>query len=606
MSDFPESIQPCDLAEMLRLRAAINPDRRGFIYIEDASQVEVELTFGELHRRAAGIAAMLDERGARGQRVLLLYPTGIDYVAAFYGCLYAGAIAVPAYPPDPTRLDRSLPRLMAIVNDCLPTLALTVKRFLPLLRLISAQSLVVGAVKRLPLAHRFAGPRMERLASVDASALTSIPWIPTDRIDSSVGACWQGQPIHPTDVAYLQYTSGSTAEPKGVMITHAEVLANGRMANALLHVDGESTAVGWVPLYHDLGLVCYVLLGVLIGYRCVLISPLHFLKRPAFWLESIARFRGVNNAAPNFAYDLCVRKTTPEQRAAFDLTCWRIAGNGGEVVRADTLSRFSEAFAVSGFQRRAFYPTFGLAEAVLFASIGKSPESEARVRAVDAHSLNRGSVRDAEAGRPSIDLVSCGTPGTGHRAIAVDPQTFCACAEDRVGELWVGGPSVPQGYWNRPQASDDVFHAYMVGGDGSRWLRTGDLGFIDRGEVYVTGRIKDLVIVRGVNYYPQDIETTAQSVSSVLRPGCGAAFSVDEEYEEHLVLLQELDSKALAGASQIAAGIRTAVATAHGIAPGRIVFVAIRSLPKTSSGKLQRSACRAEWLAGRLKVLSSH
>jgi acyl-CoA synthetase (AMP-forming)/AMP-acid ligase II len=599
----PVPAAPDTLSEMLVLRAASDPHRRAFLYVEDEGGVEQGMTFAELDRRARAIAAALEARGARGERVLLLFPSGLDYIAAFYGCLYAGAIAVPAYPPDPKRLDRSLQRVMAIVADCTPKLVLTTRRFGVLRSMIRVQSTAAGIARHVPVAARLMGARARRMAAVDATPLTSVEWIETDTLAS--GAAWDVPKRDPDEIAYLQYTSGSTSDPKGVMVTHRQALSNLRMANTLLQVDRTSTAVGWVPLYHDLGLVCYVLGAVLLGFECVILSPLDFLRRPAFWLEAIARFRGVNNAAPNFAYDLCVRKTTPEQRAALDLSCWRVAGNGGEVVRPGTLRRFAEAFAVSGFRASAFYPTFGLAEAVLFAAVGKGGEAVARVQALDADALRRGKVVAPGGDASSVEVASCGTTGPGHRAVAVDPESCEACPRDTIGEIWVSGPSIPRGYWKRPDASSRTFDA-RLSGDSARWLRTGDLGFVRDGEVYVTGRIKDLIIVRGRNHYPEDIEQTAQKVSPALRPGCGVAVAFEEDGEERLAILQEVQERSELDAAELAASIRAAVLAQHAVMPSRIVFVRPRALPKTSSGKLQRGATRAEWLARQLETLSEH
>lgn len=592
------------LVESLRRRAAQDPGRRAFTFVDDAART-THLTFAGLDQRARAIAARLQAEGARGERVLLILPSGLEFIAGFYACLYAGAHAVPAYPPDPRNLERSLPRLMAIVNDARPTVALTVSAFLPVLTAIKMMVRVAGVGARLPLPGRFSARTIEPIARTDARALSTLRWLPIDRVGDPEADRWRDPEVGGADVAYLQYTSGSTADPKGVVIRHDNAIANLRLAAELLGTDGREIAVGWVPLYHDLGLVCHVLSAAVAGTASVLHSPLEFLRRPVSWLESIARNRATFSAGPNFAFDLCVRKTSPAERAALDLSTWRVAGNGGEAVRPGTLERFAEAFAPSGFRARAFYPTLGLAEATLFVAAGK-PAAEPRVVEVDAAELAVGRARPAIDGAPRLRFTSCGRTGLAHALAIVDPATDARVEDGEVGEIWFAGPSVPAEYWQKPDESRRVFHAELAGDPGRPYLRTGDLGFMVDGELVVTGRIKDLVIIRGRNYYPQDLEASAQAVSEALRGGCGAALSIDGPGGEALMLVQEvregLPTRELA---PLAAAVRAAIRADFELEVDRIVLVPARALPKTSSGKIQRRACRRALLDGNVDVLAS-
>lgn len=599
--------ESANLVEMLRRRVEVDPDRMAFAFVEDGRPDARELSFAQLDVRARAIAARLRELGAGGERVLLMFPSGLDYVAAFYGCLYAGAVAVPAYPPDPRALDRSLPRLMAIVNDCQPKVMLTISGFLPVLSMLRMQTRVARVGARLPLPRRI-GERARDIAEVDARALFSAKVVAVDRLSDAAASSWQPPTTRAEDLAYLQYTSGSTSAPKGVMVRHQDALANLRLGATLLGTHADDVAVGWVPLYHDLGLVCYVLGTAYSGLRTILMSPLEFLARPAFWLESISRYRGTTNAGPNFAFDLCVRKTSEAQRAALDLRCWKVAGNGGEPVRPATLRRFVDAFGPSGFAMRAFHPTLGLAEATLFVTVGKPPSHDPTVVRIDADALARGEVRPTDDLQVSaIEMASCGVTDSDHDLAIVDPDTRTRVADGQLGEIWFSGPSVPDGYWNKPEASQQTFHARLADdASGRRWLRTGDLGFTRAGELYVAGRIKDLVIVRGRNHHPQDLELSAQAVSDDLRPGCGAAFSLDEGDDAALVLVQELRANdGTIDVARLAAQIRDAIQRDFELAVQRVVFVAPRSIPKTSSGKVQRRACRDGLLAGKLEIVAS-
>jgi amino acid adenylation domain-containing protein len=544
---LPSGVQPSTLAGMLQVRAAAQPDREAYLFLGDGELETERLTWGELDGRARAIAAALRESVPSGGRALLLYPPGLEFVAAFFGCLYAGVVAVPAYPP---RLnDRSQSRLRSIARDASPGAALTTTP-------IAAAS----------------GFLIERVTE-----LSCCRWIATDALPPAPPDTAPDLPEpDPSSIAFLQYTSGSTAAPKGVMVTHANLVHNERMIGEAFAMDEDSVVVGWLPLYHDMGLIGNVLQPLHAGARCVLMSPVSFLQRPRRWLEAIHRYRGTTSGGPNFAYELCLRKASPE---GLDLSSWRLAFNGAEPVRASTLERFAEAFAPAGFRREAFYPCYGLAEATLFVSGG-------------------------DPGRaPRIDppRVGSGHAWMDQRIVIADPETREELPGGTEGEIWVAGPSVAAGYWGNPEATERDFRARLADGGGP-FLRTGDLGFLD-GELFVTGRIKDLIILRGRNHYPQDIELTAERSHPDIHPGGGAAFSVEIAGEERLVLVQEVERRRDQDFDGIAEAVRRAVAEEHEVQPYEVVLVRSGTVPKTSSGKVQRHAARVRYLSGELAVL---
>ena len=563
------------LVDLLRGRALRQPDRRAYTFLLDGETGEVDHTYEALDRRARAIAAALQRMGAGGERALLLYPPGLEYLEAFFGCLYAGAVAVPAYPPNPARMERTLPRLRAVASDSRPLVGLTTAALLPAVTALSAQN------------PAFAGVR----------------WLATDIIAGDAATEWRAPALGGDSLALLQYTSGSTTAPRGVMLTHANLLHNsGLIERAFAHTT-ESRGVIWLPPYHDMGLIGGVIQPLYAGFPVVLLSPVAFLQRPLRWLEAITRYRATTSGGPNFAYDLCVRKSTPEQRAALDLSSWRVAFNGAEPVRAATLERFAQAFAPCGFRREAFYPCYGLAEATLIVSGGAAGAAPV-VRAFDGAALARNEALEAPAEGQA--LVGCGRALPGLQIAVVDPQTTVACAPGRVGEVWLAGPSVAPGYWERPDETERLFRARQADTGSGPFLRTGDLGFVSEGELYITGRLKDLIIIRGRNHYPQDIELTVERSHAALRPGCGAAFTVEAGGAERLVVVQEVDRQERApDLEALARAIRGAVAEQHELQVATVALLKAGSIPKTSSGKIQRHACRAAFLAGELEVIGS-
>jgi acyl-CoA synthetase (AMP-forming)/AMP-acid ligase II len=419
--------------------------------------------------------------------------------------------------------------------------------------------------------------------------------------------------LNPATLAFLQYTSGSTAEPKGVMLSHGNLMHNLDMTYHAFGIGPDSRVVIWLPPYHDMGLIGGILQPLYAGTPVILMSPLDFLQRPLRWLQAIARYQAAVSGGPNFAYDLCVRKSTPEQRAALDLSHWQKAFNGAEPIRAGTLTRFATAFAGSGFRPEAFYPCYGLAEATLIVSGGGKAKTPA-VTTVQAAALAENHVVPVAAeAEDSLTFVSCG-PALGRQEIAiVHPVALSRCPAGQVGEIWLSGPSVAQGYWQRPQDTARTFLAYTADTGEGPFLRTGDLGFLQGGELFVTGRLKDLIIIDGLNHYPQDIEVTVEQSHPLLRPGCSAAFAVNSNGREGVVVVVEvarpkqvamLQESSAAGFTpdEIVKSVRRAVAQQHDLRLSEVVLLKAGTVPKTSSGKIQRHACRAGFLSGALEV----
>ncbi|HYH47690.1 MAG TPA: fatty acyl-AMP ligase, partial [Thermoanaerobaculia bacterium] len=557
------------LLDVLRRRAAEHPDRLAFRFLADGEAEAGGLTFGRLERRAAVLGRILGEAGAAGERALLLYPSGLDFVTAFLGCLWAQAVAVPAAPPRPGRAEDQ--RLLAIAADARPRLVLTTAAL--------------------------AG-RAERLAA-GCPDLAGAAVLATDALDLDGAAPAPLPELGAGDLAFLQYTSGSTATPKGVAVTHGNLVHNEQAIQQSFSQDEESVIVGWLPLFHDMGLIGNVLQPLYAGASCILMSPAAFLQSPVRWLRAVSRYRATTSGGPNFAYDLCVRRIGPAERAGLDLASWKVAFNGAEPVRAATLERFAAAFAGCGFRRQAFVPCYGLAEATLLVAGGLRDDGP-EVVACDAAALGRGLAMPPVSGAVR-ELVACGAPAAGQEVRIVDAETGRPCGAGEVGEVWVAGPSVAAGYWGRPAETAAAFGAVPLEGAGAGpYLRTGDLGFLHRGELVLAGRAKDLIILRGRNLYPQDVELTAEQSHPALRAGGCAAFGVEDGDGERLVVAAEVERRREAEAGEAAAALRRAVAEEHEVQVHEVVLLRAGELPRTTSGKVRRRACREAWLAGTL------
>lgn len=564
------------LVDIARFRALVTPDLLAYTFLTDGETAEANLSFQQLDIRARSIAARLQERGGEGQRVLLVFDPGLDYVAAILGCFYAGAIAVPVYPPDPFRLARTLPRLRAVVNNAEAGLLLSTREVL--------------------------GEPGSGLWEICGDGTLPLETIPLEQAGD-----WRPLSSDPRRVALLQYTSGSTGDARGVTLTHANLMHNFQALYGLIHVPG-AVGVHWLPPYHDMGLIGGILLPFYAGRRTVLMSPLSFMQKPLRWLEAIHRYRGTTTGGPNFAYELCVRKIKPEECEGLDLSCWQVAVNGAEPVRPDTLSRFAEKFAPFGFRAEAHMPAYGMAETTLIISaapIAKKPT----VRSFHAQALEANVVQPVRADHPQARrIVSCGVLAQDTEVRIVDPETLRALKPGHVGEIWLRSPSIGQGYWNRPEETERVFRAALPDhalpdDTGGEYLRTGDLGFLDEDELYVVGRLKELIILGGRNFYPHDIERAVQEVHPALKQDGGAAFSVEVNDEEQLVLVLEVVRPRRYDLDEVLTAVRRALAEQFDLAAHAVLLIPSGSLPKTSSGKTRRRQCRDDFLAGRLNVL---
>lgn len=536
------------ISDVLRLRAEMTPHQRVFLFLEGGEREGASYSFAELDRKARAIGSRLAALGARHKRVLLPHPPGLDFVASFFGCLYAGAVAVPSCSSllSPRQYDR----LRFIVDDA------EVKFILA----ASAQSLTAF-----------------RESLTDKKSALHLSLLAADEVRETEGAAWSPAPCRPDDVAYIQYTSGSTSSPKGVVISHRNLISNQTMIQSAFGTGGDSVVVSWLPHFHDMGLVGVVQHAVYAGMSVVLMAPLDFIRRPVQWLRAISKYRASISGAPNFAYDLCVDRLKDEAVAELDLSCWKLAFNGSEPVKAGTMERFAEKFGKAGFRKKNFYPCYGLAEATLFVA------SRARSKPLLL--------------RRRRQVVSCGQGWGSERLMIVDPKTHRRCSDGIEGEIWIAGPHVANGYWRRPDETREIFEAHLSDTGAGPFLRTGDLGYLLDGELYITGRLKELIILHGKNHYPQDIEATVSSSHPLLRRNCGAAFSIDVTGREELVVFQEVQRQTpVERVFEIKCAIRQALAENRAVKPYSVILFKPNTIPKTSSGKIMRSACRAGFL----------
>jgi acyl-CoA synthetase (AMP-forming)/AMP-acid ligase II len=573
------------LPDVLRDRARRQPTERAFVLLDVRGDEYATLTYGDLDARARAVAAALAGIAAPGDRALLMFDTGPDFLVAYAACLYTGVVAVPIVPPRAGSVRAST---AAIVRDCAPVALLGISA---LLDAVTPDLVALG-------------PGLHPLP---------VDLIAADAVDADAAAAFVPVPVGPDTLAFLQYTSGSTATPKGVMVTHGNLAANQEMIAAEFRHDPRQAWVGWAPLFHDQGLIGNVLHPLYIGALGVLMPPAAFVRRPLLWLSVISRYRAGSSGGPNFAFELCAthasRLGSPAAagRAGaagldpdLDLSCWKVAFNGAEPIRADTLRRFAEAFAPYGLRPETLYPCYGLAEATLFVT-GSEPGRGPRTLTADPDALSARRYRPA-SGPDARVLVGSGRvlPGGGVRI--VDPDIGLPSPPDHIGEIWLHGPHITHGYWRRPDATAETFDATCPDDPDRRYLRTGDLGLIVDGELYVAGRLKDMIIIRGRNHYPQDIELTATSAHPAVRPGGAAAFTVPHpggtiDDADMLVVVLELRATPGVDPDEAAEQIRAAVLREHDLSIGELVLTESGALDKTSSGKIMRAAARHRHLA---------
>lgn len=569
------------ITDLVLTMGELHPEKRIYTFLEDGETEAQHLKYNELLARTRAIAAWLQAHSKRGERALLLYPSGLDFVTAFFGSIFAGVLAVPAYPPDPVRINRTLPRLQAIAADAQASIVLT------------TSPIVAMAEKLFELA-----PEMRKMV-----------WLATDALSEEGASDWIKPDTDPDSIAFLQYTSGSTSTPKGVMVTHSNMLSNAAYYRYGWGHDESSVTVTWMPNFHDLGLMDGVIQPAFYGFHSVLMPPTALLKRPLRWLHAISRYRATFSSAPNFAFELCARKVTEKDLAVLNLNSWRGALNAAEPVRRETMEYFFKVFEPCGFKWEVFSPGYGLAEATLKVSATNWFDNPV-FRRVKADALEQHQLIDTDDAENVRVIAGCGRPMAEFdtRVVIVDPETLTECAADRIGEIWVRGPGVAKGYWNRPEESELTFRAHLSDTGDGPFLRTGDLGFMQDGELYITGRLKDMIIIDGRNHYPQDIELTVERSHPAVRPGCSAAFSI-ELPGEHLVVVAELDEKRLGEGQlnfeEVRAKIRAAVAQEHDLDTFAIEFIKAGTIAKTSSGKIQRRQCRQAFLEGSLERIGT-
>lgn len=574
-----------DLGAHLRSVAAEMPARLAVTHLIRGEEEGASVTYAGLDRLARSLGALFQLKKAQGERAIMLFDAGVEPIAAFLGCLYSRVVAVPLPAPLSGKVDRHLPRVEKVVKDADVKFVLTTTPIMNQLRELAS---------RMP-------------------ALKKLEWIAVDTLPD-IADGWEEETIHESDLAYLQYTSGSTSDPKGVMISHGNLLRICEYDSELLEFPAKGTGtVCWMPYFHDAGLIEGLLVPLYNGLPVYVMSPLDFVAHPVRWLNAIDRYRASHSAGPNCAFELCIRKTTPEQRKALDLTSWRRASIAAEPISSGTIERFLNTFIPCGFSPDAMSPAWGLAEATL----AVTATAGCTFHVLNAADLEQNRVVYSTGDGIARTMVGCGKVSKGPWTVdvqIVDPETFKPAAEGTVGEVWVSGDMIAQGYWNHPEETAATFHAQISGGNGNRYLRTGDLGFMAGDEFVFTGRLKDLIIIEGRNHYPQDIEKTVERSHPAVRPGCSLAFSLEEDGQVQVIVVTELnkecrlddipslpeDSRIPVSRKEIEKAVRKEVAEEHQIRVYQVVFIPTGTIPKTTSGKLQRSGCRQKYLAGAL------
>jgi acyl-CoA synthetase (AMP-forming)/AMP-acid ligase II len=550
------------------------PDTLAYTYLVDGENQQVSITFGELDRRARAFAATLQKISKPGDRALLLYPSSLEFVVAFLGCLYAGVISAPTTVPH---LKRSTPRLKLMMDDAKATIACTTQTVHEKINVFLA----------------------------DNREFNDIQWIISESIPESAATEWQKPGIQPDDIAFLQYTSGSTSSPKGVMISNFNLLRTVEDCIFGSGFDDQSVMVSWLPIFHDMGLVYGLLVPLYLGRPCYIMSPVSFLEKPIRWLRAMSKYHATHTAAPNFAYDICTRKVSEEEKSSLDLNALKFVVNAAEPVRLETMREFATAFKKSGFRYEAFTPSYGLAEATVKVSSKKLNQIPAYC-SLDINEIEKNRVSFVPDQHPnSYQVVGCGWSATGAEIKIVNFETCRLCADDELGEIWIQSDSVAKGYWQNPEASRATFQAKIVDYDGGPFLRTGDIGFIYAGELYIAGRIKDMIIIQGKNYYPQDIELTVEKCHEAIRPNYGAAFAIIDNGKEKLIMVQEVkrEYRKSNELPEVANKVRMAVAKNHGLRVNAISLIMPSTIEKTTSGKIQRNATRESFVQGTLQVL---
>ncbi len=563
------------LVDLLQHRSLAQPNNQTYTFLHEGETEAGSLTYATLEQQAKAIAIHLQSLNAKGERVLLLYPPGLDFIAGFFGCLYAGAIAIPAYPPRP---DQSLSRLEAIATDAQAKFIITISPLVPYLQ------------GRLTIS-----PTLAELKILDSN-----------QIIQTEDRNYQNPNLDSDTIAFLQYTSGSTGTPKGVIITHQNLLNNLEMGYKYAEITPQTKTVSWLPFSHNTGLVVGILQPLYNNHAVILMSPLDFLQKPSRWLTAISKHQATQSLAPNFAYDLATFYTTLEERETLDLSRWELAVSGAEPIRAETLERFAKTFAPCGFRWQALSAGYGMAESVMGISLGKKNEPPLILN-IDRSELQQNRVVVAENDKENTQkLVGCGNIGTEQNIIIVNPDSLTQCDAHEIGEIWVSSASVAQGYWKRPETTEEAFKGYLNDKLEGPFLRTGDLGFLWENELFVTGRLKDLIIIRGTNHYPQDIELSVERSHRGLRPSCGAAFSVELDSEEKLVIVQEVHEAALDSLNQeeVFNAIRQGVSQQHQLQVYAIALLKPGTIPKTSSNKIQRHACKIGFLEDSLEAIA--